>query len=352
MRVDQLLAAAAPGDAVTATALAHQRLLRTLGPSEVYATFVDPALAGRVHPLTPSALPPAGPDDVLLVHVSIGAPELVAVLGGRPERVGLVYHNLSPAEAFAPFEPALAGLLELGRRQLPGLVARADFALACSAFNAAELEALGLRRLDVVPPATDLDALLAEPPAAGGPWPADGPAVLLVAQVAPHKRQHLLAAAFHVLATWHRPDAALLLVGPTHTPGYAGAVRRQLDRLALTRAALTGRVSAAGLAAAYRRASVFVTLSAHEGFCVPVVEAMAFGVPVVAARAGAIPETAGDAALLLDDVGPELVAEAVLAVLDDEALRRTMAERGAARVAAYRQASAPGRYLAALGAFL
>ncbi|HET7489699.1 MAG TPA: glycosyltransferase [Acidimicrobiales bacterium] len=353
MRIDQLLAAAAPGDAVTASALGNQRLLRTLGPSEVFATFVDPALAGRVHALTPAALPPAGPDDVLLVHVSIGAPELMAVLEDRPERVGLVYHNMSPAEAFAPFEPALAALLRLGRRQLPRLVERASFAVADSAFNAAELDALGLRRIEVVPPASDLDGLLAAgPDEAPAPWPGDGPAVLMVAQVAPHKRQHRLAGAFHVLSTWHRPDAALLLVGPSHTPAYDRAVRAHVDRLALTRAALTGRVPLTTLAAAYRRAAVFVTLSAHEGFCVPLVEAMAFGVPVVAVAAGAVPETAGDAALLLDDDAPELVAEAVLAVLDDTTLREAMVARGAGRVEAYRAASAPERALAVFEGFL
>lgn len=368
MRIHQLLAAAAPGDAVTTTALMHQRLLRRLGSSEVYATYVDPALSGRVHPLTPAALPSAGTDDVLLVHVSIGAPELLSVLEGRPERVGLVYHNLSPAPSFAPFDPGLAELLVLGRRELPVLVERCDFALACSRFNASELEALGLRRIEVVPPFTDLDALLAagregaayqehgELAAPGWRKPArpatEGPLVLQVAQVAPHKRQHSLVNAFHVLCTYLAPGAGLVLVGPTHTPRYARAVRRHIDRLSLLGATMTGRVGLGDLAAAYRRADVFVTLSEHEGFCVPLLEAMAFGVPVVAARAAAIPETAGDAALLLDETAPELVAEGVLAVVEDGRLRDQLLARGRVRVEQYRQDAAPHRYLDALGRFL
>lgn len=355
MAIHQLLAAAAPGDAVTNTALAYRRRLRTLGPSEVFAAHVHDDLVGEVHRLRTGALADAGPDDVLLVHVSIGAPEVVGFLEGRGERVGLVYHNLSPAPAFAPYEPGLAALLALGRRQLPALAARCDFALACSAYNAAELDALGVRRLAVVPPVSDLDGLLAASPGGGrAAWfdELEGPVVLLVAQVAPHKRQHALVNAFHVLSTWLHPAAHLVLVGPTHTPVYAGVVRRHADRLALLRAHLFGRGSLGELAAAYRRADVFATLSEHEGYCLPLVEAMAFDVPVVAVRAAAVPETAGDAAVLLDDPAPALVAEALATVLEAQPLRAELAQRGRLRVEAYRSEARPERFLEALGRFL
>lgn len=357
MAIHQLLAAAAPGDAVTNTALAYRELLRGWGPSEVFAPHVHDELAGDVRRLTPGALPDEA-GGVLLVHVSIGAPEIVEAVSRRRQRVGLVYHNISPAAAFAPYDARLAGLLDLGRRELPVLAARCDFALACSAYNAAELEALGVRRLAVVPPASDLDGLLAQPSADAAPGEGggrfddlEGPVVLLVAQVAPHKRQHELVSAFHVLCTYLRPDANLLLVGPTHTPGYARLVARHIDGLVLLRATMTGRVPRAELAAAYRRADVFATISEHEGFCVPLIEAMAFDVPVVAARAAAVPETAGGAALLLDDPTPELVAEALCAAIEDGDLRAELVGRGRRRVAEHRREAAPGRFLDAVASF-
>jgi glycosyltransferase involved in cell wall biosynthesis len=72
------------------------------------------------------------------------------------------------------------------------------------------------------------------------------------------------------------------------------------------------------MAELYRRADVFVTASSHEGFCVPIVEAMAMSTPVVASAVGAIPETAGSGALLIDEQSAESYAEAMAFVLDDD----------------------------------
>lgn len=355
MAIHQVLATAAPGDAVTNTALAHQTFLRRLGPSQVFATSVHEDLSHAVHLLGDyRALTHRGSDDLLLVHVSTGAPLPLRFLAERAERVGLVYHNIAPAAAFAPYDPDQSALLELGRSELPILSRRCDFAFSSSAYNARELERLGVGRIAVVPPVTDLDGLLGAAPDDDGAFLGglEGPVVLLVADVAPHKRHHELVNAFHVLSTYLRHDANLLLVGTMQTPRYARLVERHIDRLVLLRASLAGRVSEARLAACYRRADVFATLSEHEGFCMPLVEAMAFGLPVVARRAAAIPETTGGAALLLDDPSPELVAEALLTAIEDDRVRTEMCLRGSRQVERYRRDSAAACYLEALGRFL
>ncbi|HET9442551.1 MAG TPA: glycosyltransferase, partial [Acidimicrobiales bacterium] len=129
------------------------------------------------------------------------------------------------------------------------------------------------------------------------------------------------------------PEARLILVGPGRLPRYTAAIQHYVHELSLPGAWVAGAVSDAALAAFYRRADAFVTASEHEGFCVPVLEAMAFGLPVVARACGAIPETAGDAALVLPpDDDPALLAEAMAAVLDDVSLRATLVERGQARL--------------------
>ncbi len=279
-------------------------------------------------------------DDLLVVHASIGEPEVAAFLAERPERLVLVYHNISPSSSFRPYEPAFADLLDDGRRQLAALRPRVALALADSAYNAADLEGLGYTDVRVAPLVVDAGALTrVEPDPATAHHLAtrvEGPVLLFVGQVLPHKRPDLLVQAFHVLTTYLLPGANLIVVGPGRLPRYRAAVQHLVHELSLPGAWLTGPVSTAALAAFYRRADVFVTASEHEGFCVPVLESMAFDVPVLARAAGAIPETAGDAALVLpaaDD--PALLAEAMAALLADAGLRSTLAARGRARLDAF-----------------
>ncbi len=342
-RFSQVLVGASPGDAVTNEALALRPALRELGESDVYARYYDQSLAGDVLPLDEYARrsPAGGPgaaDDVLVVHGSIGEEAVAAFLAARPERLVLRYHNISPSEPFRPYDAAFADLLDQGRTEIAALRPRVALALADSAFNAADLQAMGYEDARVCP-------LVVDPAALCGlePDPAtvhhletevEGPVLLYVGQVLPHKRPDLLVQAFHVLTTYLDPDARLILVGPARLPAYGHAVQHLVHELSLPGAWVAGPVSPEALAAFYRRADAFVTASEHEGFCAPLLEAMAFDLPIAARAAGAVPETAGDAALLLPlDGGPELLAEGMLAVLHDDWFRSGLVERGRQRLA-------------------
>ena len=144
---------------------------------------------------------------------------------------------------------------------------------------------------------------------------APGPLVLFVGQILPHKRPELLVAAHHLLTSHHLPDATLALVGQQRFPDYAARIARFASTLNLPRVWMAPGVSDRQLAELYRRADVFVTASSHEGFCVPLVEAMAMSTPVVACPAGAVAETLGDGGLLLEEQSPESIAEALALVL-------------------------------------
>jgi glycosyltransferase involved in cell wall biosynthesis len=341
-RTHQVLVSASAGDAVTNEAFALQPALRTLGQSEIFARYYEPGLARDVLPLAElERRAPAGQagDDLLIVHASIGEPEVAAFLAARPERLVLVYHNISPAEPFRPYDPAFARLLESGRRELAALRPRVALAVADSSFNAADLESLGYDGVRVSPLVVDAAALSRVVPDPATTHhledQVEGPMLLYVGQLLPHKRPDLLVQAFHVLTTYLLPEANLVLVGPGRLLRYTAAVQHLVHELSLPGAWLAGPVSTPALAAFYRRADAFVTASGHEGFCVPVLEAMAFDVPVLARAAGAVPETVGDAALLLPDGRPDpvLMAEAMAAVLEQGPLRSTLAARGPARLA-------------------
>lgn len=333
--VHQLLVAAGAGDAITNEALALRRELRRHGRSEIFAIHRDPQLPG-ILPLEAHAATPGAANAPLLFHVSIGEPAMAAFIESNRAPLVLRYHNITPPEFFEPYDPAFAGLLRRGRDELAGLRARSRGAIAVSEFNATELRDLGFPEVRVAPLVMNLDGLLGAGPSAADqklPAPDEGPVVMFVGRVAPNKNQHLLMQMFHVLKTYLVHDAFLFLVGGRAVPGYEAALERYARELSLPRLVNTETVAESELAALYRRADVFVTLSAHEGFCAPLVEAMAFGVPVVAWGSSAIPETAAGAALLLDGPAPELAAEAVRAVLTDGDLRARLVERGRARAA-------------------
>lgn len=299
---------------------------------------MHPAVADEVHKLEKYSQVADGDNrDVLIYHASIGEPDVMGFLTTRSERLVLAYHNISPSSAFRPYDAAFADLLDEGRRDLVMLRDRVTLALADSMFNAAELNAIGYADVRHTPLIIDPAALLDVEPdenLARQLEGIDGPVILSVGQMLPHKRHDLTAQAFHVLGTYLETRAHCFLVGAIRTSGYGPVLRHYVQELNMPRLHITGPVSLEQLAAYYRRADLFVTFSDHEGFCVPLLEAMAFDTPVVARAQAAITETAGDAALLLPlETGPELAAEAMATVLGDSGLRNHLVARGRDRLA-------------------
>ena len=340
MQIHQVLVAASPGDASTNSAIELRDLLRQVGPSEVFARYIHPDVADEIRRLddydrlrssTNSA------NDLLLFHMSIGEPKVFSFIRERPERLVLIYHNISPAAPFMPYDPEFAGLLEEGRRELAALRDQTVLALADSQYNADELTALGYRDVRVARLIIDVDRLRAiEPDPEVESWldRIEGPVLLFVGQLLPHKRPDLLLKAFHVLVTYHLPTAHLLLVGAANrAPGYALALEMFRKELNLGAASFRGAVSLESWAAHFRRADAYVTASEHEGFLVPIVESFAFDKPVIARAHAAIPETLGGAGLLLPpEEDATLLAEAMAEVLTDDVLRKELVERGRDRL--------------------
>lgn len=353
--IHQILTAAATGDAITGSALALRDVLRRVGPSDVYAEHVEPALDGEVIRLRRYSRRPSAASgrNVLVYHASIGDRDVLSFLLQRPEDLVLQYHNVTPAAFAAPWDERFTRLLDEGRLQLRALRDRVVAAAADSRFNAQELEELGYTDVAVAPPVIDIDRLRHVVPDPGTmrhfEEAATGPVVLYVGQLLPHKRPDMVVQLAHVLSTYHDPDVQVVLAGAGRLTSYADALGEYVRQLNLPNVWLTGSVPDAQLAAFYRSADVFVTMSEHEGFCIPLLEAMTFDVPIVARRHAAIPETLGRAGLLLPaGAGAELVAEAVVDVLGEPARRAALVEGGRRRRADYRPELAQSAFLASL----
>jgi glycosyltransferase involved in cell wall biosynthesis len=261
---------------------------------------------------------------------------------GRQEALVVDYHNITRPELQEDWDPEPARRSTQALGQLRRLAPRAALGIADSAFNEGDLRAAGCRRTAVVPVLVDLarldevpDPLVERRLAArreggGADW-------LFVGRVVSSKAPHDLVKALWAYRRLYDPAARLHLVGSTPSRPYLVALRRFAAQLGLSDAVrVAGEVSDAALAAYYRAADVLVCTSRHEGFGIPLIEAMAAGVPVVALATSAVPDTVGPAGILVDRPEPALVAAAVARVLGDGELRRRLVEAGRARAALHR----------------
>jgi L-malate glycosyltransferase len=340
-RVNQWVPAAHRGDAIGDSARAVRDMLRRMGyESELFALTIDEEMREEVRPFSD---PAATRGDVTIFHFALPSPMTDAFAKLDAARV-LQYHNITPARFFAPYDPGLFRLAALGRRELQTLAGRVDLALGDSAFNCSELEELGFEPTGVMPIAVDLERLTSAPrrPALERIL-ADGLInILFVGRIAPNKRidDHIRLAELYkrYVDSYYR----FIFVGRTDgVPAYYAQVRALIDDFQMlpNRFWFTGPVPDEDLAAFYRWADVYVSLSEHEGFCVPLVEAMAADVPIVAFAAGAVPETLGGAGLLFSPKDLEVAAELIGTVVYDRSVREQVLAGQRQRVAAFRPAA-------------
>jgi glycosyltransferase involved in cell wall biosynthesis len=276
------------------------------------------------------------PSPVVLYHHSTDWDDGIEVLRRAPGRRIVRYHNVTPEHFFHGLSTSCAEHCRRGREQLLAVAAAGcDLYLADSPYNRDELLQLGVpaERCRVVPPFHKLDHLLALTPDASTLEECrDGHVNLLfVGRCAPNKGHRHLINAFAVYRRHYNPRSRLLLVGKEdeRLTVYRESLRWQLRRLDLAgHVSFIDGATDAELRAYYEAADVFVLASEHEGFCVPVVEAMALGVPLVAYGTTATPDTVGAAGLVWDEPDPFLLAESIHRVVEDDRLRQELRRRG------------------------
>jgi len=279
----------------------------------------------------------ARPGDVLLYQLGTSSP-VAEFLLGRHEPLVLDYHNVTPASFYGGWEDHTVAKVALARRQVAALAPRAVLGIADSAFNAHELEEFGCPATTVVPILVDLhvdaDRVDGQERIRLAADHGTSTVLLFVGRISPNKAHQRLVEALWIYRRIYDPGARLHLVGPAVTPAYADAVFAFADELGLADAVRHGEdLSRAQLAAWYEDADVFVCLSEHEGFCIPLLEAMQAGTPIVALDAGAVGETLADAGILLPTARPATVAAAVARIRGDTVLAHRLADAGRRRLA-------------------
>ncbi|MGO8871186.1 MAG: glycosyltransferase family 4 protein [Acidimicrobiales bacterium] len=318
----------------------HTRTLRDLlvasGAScRIYTDIPDPATRHETkHFLDYES--DAAPGDVLVYQFATES-AIAGWLATRREPVVINYHSVTPPRYFEAWSNPITRLQVGALEELSRLAPRAALGVAVSTFDADELAQAGCASVVVVPvanvpvPPTEPDPealrrLRAGRPGGGTRW-------LSVGRLAPNKAHHQTVAALFVARRNSDPGARLTVVGSSAVSAYAAALRRYVAALELSDAVdFASGLTEGELAARYVDADVLVMLSDHEGFGVPLAEAMSHGLPVVAYDAGAVGEIVGDAGILLRGKGPRQVAEAVSSLMAAPDRRARLVEAGRRRV--------------------
>jgi L-malate glycosyltransferase len=340
MIVNQWVPAAHRGDAIGDSARRVRDTLRSLGhASEIYALTIDDDMRDEVRPFSSAG---ASSGDVTIFHYALPSP-MTQAFAALPRGRVLQYHNITPSHFFAGYEPGVFRITALGRRDLQSLADGTDLALGDSEYNRRDLEQLGFRRTGVFPIALNLERITGAPP-----HPVldrmlnDGLTnFLFVGRIVPNKRVEDIIRLAEVYKRYIDTHYRFIFVGRTDgIPRYHATVRaliKQFDMLP-ERFLFPGAVTDWELAAYYRSASVYLSLSEHEGFCVPVLEAMAAGVPVFAYESTAVAETLGGAGVCWSPKDLEFAAELLGQVAFDPAMRAQVSSAQYARLEHFSEA--------------
>lgn len=339
--IHQLLHTLSYGDAISGEALALQRCLKSLGfESEIFAINVHPVYKKDAASLgvRDYRTLPHDTDAGVILHYSLGSP-LNAVYRAlsRAERT-LVYHNLTPADWFRGVNPRIVRDIEQGMLELPELCRISHQLIADSAFNAGELAALGFSTAQVLE--LPIDPLRWSEPRNDGIYSLlksqPGINVVHIGRLAPNKCIEDIIKAFYFLNRFIDKQSRLWLAGiDIDTEIYSFSLKRLVHSLGLEEHVIfAGCMADSELRALYEAGSVYCCMSEHEGFCLPVVEAMHFGLPVVSFASSALPDTIGAGGILVKEKRHAEIAELLAEVSRNQELRASLIAAGKARVAA------------------
>jgi L-malate glycosyltransferase len=327
IRVHQVLATLGYGDAIGHEVLGIQRVLRAAGyESEIFVETAD----YRLEPLTRDyreLVDFSRRDNLLLHHFSLGS-KASRTAFALPDRMALIYHNITPPEYFVGVHRKLAQQCFRGRRELQAYAQRCDLALGDSEYNRQDLDLLGFPRTAVLPVVPDFSHLDREPNwLVARQFDDEWTNVLFVGRVIANKKIEDVIRFFHAYHTYFNPRSRLLLVGSySGFERYLASLTQLIAALGASHVHLVGHVSDEELVAFYDVADLFLCASEHEGFCVPLVESFYKQVPVLAYAATAVPATMDGAGVLYDDKDPTHVAALMDAIVSNAALQEAIVD--------------------------
>lgn len=321
MKIAQVVPTIVTGDAVGNNCRAIDAILREAGyDTKIYAENIDPRLINSPNIEHISRLQRLQEQDILLYHLAIAFDCDLKQFGGR---VIFQYHNVTPPEFFAEYDDFIHSACRDGLNEMRALRNMPDLCWADSEFNRQDLINAGYTCcIHTIPILVPFEDYLQPPdPEVLKRYDDDFTNFLFVGRVVPNKAHEDVIRTFAWYQKHINPRCRLFLVGNDSLKSYVDRLKRYIKVLDVQNVIFPGHISFNAILAYYRAADVFLCMSQHEGFCVPLLEAMQFHIPIVARNTTAIPYTLGGAGVLLEDNNPIVAALAVDRIVRDKALR-------------------------------
>lgn len=342
MVIEQFLPTLHYGDAIGNSTLRIHHYLKGKGiDSRIVAQHIDPRLQEEAVLFSEYRETKGA---IKILHFATPS-ELSGFFKTASGRKVLIYHNITPAHFFTDFSESLTRLSTEARQQLKELRDSFDLAIADSNYNATELEELNFREIKVYPiPVNLTDYEQEHSPNLYQMLKDDRKNILFVGRVTPNKKIEDLVKTVIFYKKYLSPAVRLVVAGNTQSlPKYFHSLKDLAARFYLTAEDVffTGHITFPELLALYKSADVFLSMSEHEGFCLPLIESCHFRLPVVAYDAGAVADTLGDAGMILQQKDVAHSAAVVERVLEDQGLRSSLQAKQAERMVRYRQESDP-----------
>ena len=323
MKIVQLLPTLAFGDAVGNDTMALMQVIREMGyETGIYAESIDDRIKDKA--VKPAyKVPYMKPEDILIYHMSIGSQLTYAIPEFNCRKI-MIYHNVTPPEFLEAYNPFTADACREGLKQVTYLADKFDYCLADSAFNKQELIRMGYTcPIDVLPILIPFEDYKKAPSKKVLRRFRDNKTnILFTGRIAPNKKQEDVIKSFYYYKKYINPDSRLFLVGSYYgMEYYYHSLKAFVERLQLEDVCFTGQIKFNEVLAYYHLADVFLCMSEHEGFCVPLAEAMDFQIPIIAYDSSAIGDTLGGSGILLKEKDHRIAAEMTDRLMTDQKLR-------------------------------
>lgn len=323
MEINQVAPALIYGDAVSNNVIALRDTFRSMGyKSQIYSKWIDPEVSDHAKPLNKYK---GDESNILFYHFPLAGGEITDFVKDLPDRKILIYHNITPPEFYFKYDKLSALQCSDGLKEVKGLTDDFELALGVSEFNRRDLVNFGFRNTGVLPIFSDFGKFNSAGKTLKVDSAEDNGVVnfLFVGRVAPNKCYEDIIKSFYCYNRYINTNSRLYLVGSTHIKAYVSHLENLIKGLEIEDSIIfAGKVKDEELAEHYRNADVFLCMSEHEGFCVPLLEAMHFHVPIVAYRATGVPYTLGDSGLLVAEKNYVKIAELINILLRDQKFKQ------------------------------
>ena len=327
-RIIQIVSSLNFGDAVGNDVIAIKNALQANGiVTEIYTLSIHKKIPkGTAKHIR--RLPVLKKNDIVIYHFASADPLAETIKQLDCVKI-LRYHNITPPQFFKKYDSESEKNVSVGLKQVRELKDYINYVMTVSDFNKRDLQEMGYQcPMYVVPILIQFEDYAQEPTTEiVEKYSDDIKNIVFVGRIAPNKKIEDIISVFEYYHKNIDTNTRLIIVGAYNEKNkYYEFLQKLVKKLSINNIIFTGHIAFRDILAYYRTADVFLCMSEHEGFCVPLAEAMYFKVPIVAYASTAIPGTLNGCGVLVDSKEPATVAESLKEVLENPEYKQKILE--------------------------